>query len=339
MKKLFLLPILFLFLFLFLVQGFHLKAKAGKGDSLRVLTTTTTLKSLVQKIGGSKIQVDSLTRGTQDPHFVEAKPSYMVKARRVHLVISVGLDLEVGWLRKVLRGSKNPKILQDREGHLETGKLIQPLEILGQRVDRSQGDIHPWGNPHFLLDPLRGIQVVEGIAKKLSDIDPSHGTLYIEKGKKLKAQLTRKNREWQERIQRTAIKGILTYHATLSYFARRFGLKVQGHIEPKPGVPPTAKHLLSLIRSVKEKKVSCILIGSFFETNAARRIQKSVFIPLETVPTEVGATSGAPDYEQLIESIVRSLESCHRQNRERDKGKSRGRDRGRSKEKKMNNES
>ena len=302
-------------LFVFLLVVFPIAAFA----KLNVLTTTTSLKSIAESVGGKYIKVTSITRGPQDPHFVEAKPSYMVKARKADLIITVGLELEIGWLPKIIQGSRNPKIKDGNPGHLEASRFITPMEVQQGRVDRSQGDVHGLGNPHFILDPVRAIEIAKAISKRLSELDASNQTHYQKNAEDFEKKINQKLLEWTKRIKGAGIEKVVTYHKTLNYFLHRFNLKLLGEIEPKPGIPPTAKHILSLMETIRREKISCILVESFFETNAAERIKKSVPVHIEVVPTEVKATRKAKDYEALIEAIVSSIEKCGKEKRKGDK--------------------
>lgn len=304
-----------LFVFLLAFQGFPIAAFA----KLNVLTSTTTLKSIVESVGGQYIKVTSITRGSQDPHFVEAKPSYMIKARKADLIIGVGLELEIGWLPRIIRGSRNPKIMDGNPGYFEAGRFITPIEVQHGRVDRSQGDVHGLGNPHFMLDPTRAIEIAKAISKRLSELDASNEVHYQKNAKDFEKKINQKLLEWTERAKQTGIEKVITYHKTLNYFLHRFNLKLLGEIEPRPGIPPTAKHILSLMETIRREKVSCILVESFFETNAAERIKKSVPVQIEVVPAEVNATRKATDYEALIETIVSSIEKCGEEKRKKDK--------------------
>ena len=277
---------------------------------LNVLTTTTTLKSIAESIGGEYVKVISITNGPQDPHFVEAKPSYMVKARQADLLISVGLELEIGWLSNIVRGARNPKIMDGNPGYFEAGRFITPLEIQSGRVDRSQGDIHTLGNPHFTLDPVRVIKIAKALSTRLSKLDSGNKVHYEKNTKDFEKKIKQRFLKWTERIKRTEIGKVVTYHKTLNYFLHRFNLELSGEIEPKPGIPPTAKHILSLINKIKKEKISCILVESFFETNAAERIKKSVAVHIEVVPSEVEATKSASSYVELIETLVSAIEGC-----------------------------
>ncbi len=277
---------------------------------LKIITTTTTLKSLVEKVGGKFVTVESITKGPQDPHFVEAKPSYMVKLRRADLIVSVGLDLEVGWLPNIIRGARNPNLIKGKPGHLKAGQLIEPIEVPKGSVSRAQGDIHGFGNPHFLLDPDRAIQVGQGISEKLTELDPKNKSGYEKNFSTFKNKTLKLTRDWELRVAESGIANIVTYHKTLNYFLQRFKINLSGSIEPQPGIPPTAKQIIALIKKIKKDKVVCILNESFFEKMAAERLKKDTPVTVKVVATEVGATPQAKNYFELVESLVSAVESC-----------------------------
>lgn len=277
---------------------------------LRVMTTTSTLASLVKEIGRDKVQVKSIARGSQDPHYIEAKPSYMVKLRNADLIISVGLELEIGWLSSVLRGARNPSLLEGREGFLNASKFITPLEIPKGKVDRSQGDIHSEGNPHYLLDPLRAIEVSKGIMLKLGELDSQNKAFYQKNWEGFSQKLRQQYANWKNRIQTSKIKKVITHHRTLTYFLNTFGLSLWNSIESKPGIPPSARHIISIIKNIKTEKKGCILVESFFETNVAKRIANSSPAVIQIVPTEVDSLPETKNYHQMIEKLVTAIENC-----------------------------
>ncbi|MCC7440926.1 MAG: zinc ABC transporter substrate-binding protein [Bdellovibrionales bacterium] len=279
---------------------------------LNVLTTTQTLRDLTERVGGERVKVESFTKGSQDPHFVEAKPSFMVRARDADLLVIQGLDLEIGWIGNIVRGSRNPSIQEGQPGYLEAGLAVERVEVpAGGRVDRSEGDIHPFGNPHFHLDPLRAVKAARAIAERLAKLDPAGAGAYSAGAARFAADVDARMKGWTERMKGSGVMEVVTYHRTLSYFLDRFGVKRAAELEPKPGVPPSAKHLLSVINLVRERRIPCLLTESFFEPGAAERVRKEAPGAFaETVPTEVGAVKGVNDYFALIEAIVKGVESC-----------------------------
>ncbi|MCB0362356.1 MAG: zinc ABC transporter substrate-binding protein, partial [Bdellovibrionales bacterium] len=224
---------------------------------------------------------------------------------RADLLVSVGLDLEVGWLGNVQRGAKNPNLLEGGKGFFAAGDHIKAIEVPSGKVDRSLGDVHPLGNPHFQFDPLRVSLVVKALADKLGSLDTENSQLYQDRAKAFETKVNKEMPIWRARIEKSKIKELITYHKSFNYFLNLFNIVALDTIEPKPGVPPTAKHIISLISLAKAKHVRCILNESYFETNAAQRIQQDTKAITKIVPVEI-----AGDYFRLIETIVEAVEAC-----------------------------
>jgi zinc/manganese transport system substrate-binding protein len=209
---------------------------------LKVITTTADLASLVQEVGGEFVQVESLSKGFQNPHFVEAKPSLVVKLMDADLFIQTGLDLEVGWAPLLIQSARNPRIQPGSKGFLEASSAIAtPMEV-PQNPSRAMGDVHPGGNPHFLTDPENGKLVAGLIANKLSELDSVHAADYAKNLATFNAEIDRNLQKWGEEMRPFKGQKYVSYHRSWIYFAERFGLVLAGEIEPKPGIPPTAQH-------------------------------------------------------------------------------------------------
>ena len=281
----------------------------GEGK-LKVLTSTMNLYSLTKNIAGDRMDLNSITKGPQDPHFLSAKPSYMLKARQADLFISIGMDLEIGWLPSIIQGARNPRIQKGQTGYLSTSQFIQALSIPKGKVNRFFGDIHPFGNPHFLLDPLRAVQVSKGICQKLSQLDPENKSHYIKNQERFEKNIKKKLAEWKKRIQDSEVTKIVTYHSSFDYFLDRFQLELVGLIEEKPGIPPSAKHILNLIKKIKNRQSSCILVSSFYSNKWAKKINKAASVHIETVAIEVQALKEVKDYISLIEGLIQAVEKC-----------------------------
>ena len=277
---------------------------------LQVLTSTSTLKSLLELIGADDIKVESIVKATQDPHYISAKPSYMLKARKTNLLVFVGLDLEVGWLPSIIKGARNPRIQQGQEGFFDASEFIQALSVSNKKVDRFFGDIHPHGNPHYLLDPLRAVKVSLALSQKLSELDPLNKPQYLKNQKNFKQKIESQIPKWKQRIQKSGVKKIVSYHSSFEYFLDRFDLQLLGLIEPKPGIAPSAKQLLKLTEKMKQESVSCILMSSFYNNKRVKKMQQAIEVSIQIVPTEVQALALAGDYFLLIESLVQAIENC-----------------------------
>lgn len=281
----------------------------GAQAKLRVVTTLSDLASIAQEVGGDDIIVESIGKGTQDPHFIEAKPSFMVKVSRADLLISMGLGLEVGWLPSIVRGARNPKVTS-QAGSLELGAFIQPIEISGGLVTRALGDVHPDGNPHVWLDPIRVGTMAEKIAERLGQLDDPHRKNYEVRAKKLKDRLAEKTKSWKARIEKTGIKQVVSYHKTLNYFFDRFGIQVPIELEPRPGIPPTSNHIIEVIKTVKEKHIPLIMIENFYDHTVANRIKQDVTnVRIVPVPVSVNGEPEIKTLDELYEKLVQVIEA------------------------------
>ncbi len=275
--------------------------------NLRVVTTTEDLRSVTEAIGSEFITVSSISRGTQDPHFVEAKPSYLVAVSRADLIISIGLELESGWLPLLIRGARQPKLMPGEPGCLTVSEAITPIDIQAQ-ANRSQGDVHPLGNPHFMADPERVISVAELISKRLSELDPSHAKNFAENLSNFKAMLQARSAKWKQKL--APYKGIkvIGYHMTFNYLFKYFGFEVIGFLEPKPGIQPTAQHILKLIETVKNQKAKLIVVESFFDPKPGETLAEKTQAKLVLIPAYVGGDDKSKTFIDWMDHIVNELE-------------------------------
>ena len=236
---------------------------------LNVITTTSDLASIAKEVGGSLIKVNSLVKGIQDAHFIQPKPSYIVKMNRADLLIYQGLELEVGWLPVLIEGSRNPEVRLGQRGHLDISTNISRLEVVQGTVDRSMGDIHPFGNPHYNLDPENGFIIAQSIFNKLVELDPENKGEYESNLSVFKQKLKKKISQWEKKMEPFRGAKIITYHRVWSYFAKKFGLTIVNTVEVKPGVPPTTKHLANLTALMKHEKIDLIIQAVFYESDFA----------------------------------------------------------------------
>ncbi|MEW6357721.1 MAG: metal ABC transporter substrate-binding protein [Planctomycetota bacterium] len=313
-------------------------------EPLRIVTTTSDLKSVAEEIGGDKVGAISLASGDEDPHFIQAKPSYMMKAKRADLWIRIGLELEIGYEGLILDGSRNHKIRVGQPGHLDTSEGVIRLEVpTTQKVDRSMGDIHPLGNPHYWLDPWNGKIIAQNICRRLCQLDPANADAYqknyaafcgkvdramfgdalIEKlgpdalwnaelDNTLDAFVKQKDLEpalggWVGKLRPYRGRKIITYHRSWSYFANRFGLIVADELEPKPGIPPSPGHVVDVINKVKAEEVKVLLMEPFYSRNAPELVANHTGIKIVEVANSVGGQPEAADYLSLISNIVERL--------------------------------
>ena len=274
---------------------------------MNVVTTTSDLASIAKEIGGSLIKVKALVKGYQDPHYIQPKPSYMVKMNRADLLIYQGLELEIGWLSVLIDGARNPNIRLGQRGHLDASKNISKLEVAGGKVDRSMGDIHPYGNPHYHLNPENGLIIAKSIYDKLSELDAGNSHLYKSNLSRFQEKLKEKISAWKNRMNAYRGTQIVSYHKLWSYFARYFNLVVVDTVEAKPGIPPSTKHLSKLTALMNRQKVKVILQANFYESTFANLVAEKTGSIVVRLPAFVGGTSDAKDYFSLFDTIIEEL--------------------------------
>ncbi len=275
--------------------------------NLRVVTTTEDLRSITEYIGGDLISVSSIAKGTQDPHFVEAKPSYLVAVSRADLLIAIGLELESGWLPLLIRGARQPKLMPGKPGCLTVSEAITPMDIRTQ-ADRSQGDVHPLGNPHFMADPDRVLAVAELINKRLGELDPTHAKQFSENLAEFKTALSNKITKWKKKLAPYSGTKVVGYHMTFNYLFKYFGFELIGFLEPKPGIQPTAQHILKLIEIVKAQKAKLIVVESFFDPKPGETLAEKTQAKLVLIPAYVGGDDKSKTYFDWMDHLVNELE-------------------------------
>ncbi len=285
---------------------FYLSHASAK---LHVVATTSDISSLVGEVGGDDIELDAIAKGTQDPHTIDPKPSFMLKMSKADLVVANGLSLEVGWLPSLIQGARNPKIRSDAPGYLDLGPSADPIDLPRAAVTRAMGDVHPDGNPHYTLDPIRTGKLALVIAEKLGSLDPDKKTKYVERASAFKTKMELKAKDWQERIKKSGITKVVTYHPSLNYFLDRFGIQGVAFLEPKPGIPPTAHHILSVMEIVKQQKVPLILVDNFYDPKIAGRIVQEVpSVQVRTVGIAVGSSPELKNLFDVTENLVIAIE-------------------------------
>jgi zinc/manganese transport system substrate-binding protein len=294
--------------FVALALGAGLLASAAPARAaLNVITTTEDLASIAREVGGDKIKVESLSRGYQDPHFVEAKPSFVLKLNKADLLIVVGRELEIGWLPPLITQARNAKIQPGADGYLDASLTAKILEIPTSQITRAMGDVHPSGNPHFWLDPDNGKRVATSIQKKLAAMDPANAAAYAQREEDFERRLSAADKGWQ--AQMAPYKGvkIVTYHRSWPNFADHFGLDVMGYVEPKPGIPPSPSHTLELMKAMKEQGVKIIMVEPYFDAKTPNSIARETGAKVLVLPPSVGGVPEAADYIKLFDYDVRQI--------------------------------
>lgn len=282
-------------------------AAGGAEARVRVVTTTEDIAAIAREVGGNFIEAESITRGMQDAHFIEAKPSYMLKVNRADLLIHQGLDLEIGWLPLLVTGARNPQVREGQPGSLDLSSAIVPIEVPTGEVGRHMGDVHPGGNPHYPLDPANGPLMAEAIAKRLGELDPENRAAYDANRQRFASRIAQKIAEWESRLAAFPDPVVVTYHTTWSYFLRRFGIESIGSVEPLPGVPPSPAHLGHLAETMKRRNVKIILQANYFEKRHSELLARQTGAQVLSLPVSVGGAPGAEDYFSLFDLLVDRL--------------------------------
>lgn len=276
---------------------------------LNVVATTEDLASIVREVAGEKVNVMAIARGYQDPHVIEAKPSYMLKVNRANLLIYQGLELEVGWLPLLIQGGRNKQVLPGQLGHLDVSQAITPLEVPVGELDRSMGDVHPLGNPHFTLDPGNRLLIADIIVNRLSQLDPPNSTHFQTNLEKFRRRLNEKIEEWKSRLEKFKGSKVVTYHTTWSYLLDFFGIESVGSIEIRPGIPPSGRHLASLANRMKETGTKVILQANYFDREYSDLLARKTQATVAVLPVAVGGVKEAQDTFALFDVLVKKLET------------------------------
>lgn len=295
------------------VLVFLLWASQAAAGTIRVVTTSTDLKSLVEAVGGKDVTVVSLTKGYQDPHNVMIKPSYIRKLFRADLFVRVGLDHDF-WGDSLLDASRNSQIARGASGYMDASRGIPLLEVPTAPVSRAAGDIHIYGNTHYWLDPENATIITKNILVGLERVAPPKAATFRENRNRFLTDLDKAIARWRKQIEPYRGTKVVAYHRTWSYFARRFDLDVVGYVEPKPGVPPSAAHLRALVGKMKEEKVRLIIVAPYFDRKTPEFIAKEVGATVLVMPVSVEGVAGVSTYfalfDHLIDSIVRALQEA-----------------------------
>ncbi len=282
---------------------------------LKVVTTTEDLTALAREVGGDRIEVSSIAKGYQDPHFVEAKPSYLLKLRGADLLIAVGLELEIGWLPALLQQSRNPRLLGKGSGYLDASVGCDILERRTGPASRAEGDVHPFGNPHYWLDPDNGGVMAANIAGRLSELSPADAPYFRSRLDAFQERLAGAVRSWEDRMRPHRGAKVVTYHNSWPNFTGRFGLEVVGFVEPRPGIPPAPSHTLELIRTVKAQGVRVILVEPYFDLQTPKAVSREAGAKVVVLCPSVGGAEGVKDYFQLFEHNIALLEATFKETR------------------------
>ena len=277
---------------------------------VHVVSSLQDFASIADSIGGDRVETTSLARGYQDPHFVDAKPSFIVKMSRADLLIVAGLELEIGYLPPLIDQSRNDKIHPGSVGYLDASVGCDILQRPTTQITRAMGDVHPYGNPHYWTDPDNGRVIARAIAAKLSELDPAGKATFEKNLAAFETKLAEKQREWDAKVAPYAGTKIVTFHDSWPNFAKHFKLVVAGHVEPKPGIPPTPSHTLEIINLIKTEKIPVILVEPYFDLKTPKFIGAQTGAAVVTFYPSVGGIPEIKDYFSLFDYDLNAFVSA-----------------------------
>ncbi|MGI8951388.1 MAG: metal ABC transporter substrate-binding protein [Chitinophagaceae bacterium] len=274
--------------------------------AIKVVTTTTDLRSITEFIGGNKVSVTSIATGYQNPHFVDPKPSYIIGLSQAAMFVTVGLDLETGWSPQLLTSSRNTRIQKGSPGYVDASEGINLFQVPSS-LNRGEGDIHIYGNPHYWLDPMNGKIIARNIANGLERIDPSNRNFYETNLKTFDDKIDAKMKEWQAKMAPFRGTKLIAYHNEWVYFETRFGLHIVDFMEPKPGIPPTPSQLVKVINEIKANNIKVIISSPYFTTSSSNVVAKQTGAKELTLATSVGAFDQIKNYFDLFDYDIAQL--------------------------------
>ncbi len=295
---------------LLLLAALVLLAPLDVVAKLQIVATTPDLAVVARDVGGADVHVVALALPTQDPHFVDAKPHLALALSKADLLLLTGAGLEVGWLPTLLTGSRNADIQAGSPGYLDCSSLVSLLEVPTTQVDRSQGDIHPQGNPHYSYDPRRVETLAVGIGKRLSELDPAHKAGYFARTKSFVEGLRAARVNWEARLAKARGQKIIAYHNSLPYLAEWLGVEVVEHVEPKPGIPPNPSHIAHVLEAARANKVRVILQQAYYPSGTSKLIADkagAVFLQIPGYPDFAAGQTYAAYMNDLVSKLAKAL--------------------------------
>lgn len=296
-----------------LLMGFLLGVlSAAQAEPLRVCATTPDLGDLVRQVGGDQVSVTVFAKSAEDPHFIEAKPGFIAQLSRADLYVENGLELEVGWAPVLLQNARNARVLPGARGHLDASTVITPKEVPTGPVDRSMGDVHPGGNPHYLLDPAAGLAVARAIAERLEELRPEQAETFRQNLARFEQALAAGMKEWETMLAAFAGAKVVADHNLWPYFAERYQLEVVAFLEPKPGMSPTTRHLGDVVVRMQGENLKTILTSPYFDARHAEFVQRQTGAHIARLAHQVGSRPGTETYLAMIAHNVKETAAALR---------------------------
>ncbi|MFQ5559952.1 MAG: metal ABC transporter substrate-binding protein [Nitrospinota bacterium] len=272
-----------------------------------IVTTTEDLAAISREVGGDLVRVNSLSQGSQDPHFVDPRPSMILKVKKADLLMLVGAELETGWLPVLLRSARNGKILPGEPGYLDASETVEMLGKPKGNLNRSMGDIHGKGNPHYWLLPKNAIKIAKALLNRLLTIDPGSRKVFEANFQTFQKNVVAKTEEWKSRMLPLQGAKIIEYHLSWEYLAHAFGLTIVGQVEPKPGISPSPAHLGRLLSTIKDENVSFLIYENFREHSSGKFLSEKTGVEVLRLPISVGGEKGIKTWFDLMDFLVEKM--------------------------------
>ncbi|HKO02756.1 MAG TPA: metal ABC transporter substrate-binding protein [Thermoanaerobaculia bacterium] len=276
-------------------------------NKIKVVSATEDPASITREIGGDRVEVTSIGKGYQDPHFIEPKPSFLLLLKNANLLEVVGLELEIGWLPPLLDQSRNNEIRPGQKGYLDLSLGVEILDRPSGTINRSMGDVHPLGNPHYWLDPANAVRMAIEITNKLTELRPSDGPFFAQRLQNFKVRMNDANKRWVAEMAPFRGAKIVTYHPSWPNFARHFGLDIAGTVEPKPGIPPSPSHTLEIINLIKQQHIKVIVMEPYFDRKTPDFIGERTGAKVVVLYPSVAGKAGLDDYFKLFDYDLNEL--------------------------------
>ncbi len=284
-------------------------AASSAHAKLNVVTTLPDLGALAREIGGDKVEVTTMAKPTEDPHFVDARPSFVVQLRGADVLIDGGAELEIGWLPPLLQNARNAKLEVGQPGRVQAAQGVRLMNV-PTNVTRAAGDVHALGNPHFVIDPIIAKTVAQHIAQAFSAVDAANAASYDANYKKFEASINGKLQEWGAAMLPFKGQHVVAYHDSWPYFAHRFGVEIDIFLEPKPGIPPSPAHLAEVIDQMKAQKIKAVIVEPFHDHKIADKVASATGAKVVEFAQYPGALPGTDTYIKLIDKLVANLSAA-----------------------------
>ncbi|MFC1558210.1 metal ABC transporter substrate-binding protein [candidate division KSB1 bacterium] len=290
--------VVFKYVFILLLIEFMFTSAVLSKEKIRIVTTNTVLSDLAGQVGGDLVEVESIARGNQDPHYIEILPSYMMKVRNADIFLMIGMELEL-WAYQVIDGSRNAKLKV-----IDCSKEIEKQEVPSFRVDARYGDIHRFGNPHYWLDPMNAEKIMNALLEGLMEVSPENLDSFIKNIGEYTEKINKKIAVWSEKMEPYKGTPVIFYHNQWSYFCDRFGIVPANFLEPKPGIKPSASHVAKLIKQMNDQKIQVVIMSSFYEDRNPKLLSRATGAKLVKVSTVIDSDMGIKSYIELFDFLI-----------------------------------